>query len=93
LADWQSDGDRSERWRARLDIPGSHNLVAEPLTATLIASLAVVALSQYVQHSYAADLLDSGDGYLPRTEWLTWRSSSPRCAAWPSAEPSSTRRP
>ena len=24
--------------------------------------LAVVALSQYVQHSYAADLLDSGDG-------------------------------
>jgi DNA-binding NarL/FixJ family response regulator len=25
--------------------------------------LAVVALSQYVQHSYAADLLDSGDGH------------------------------
>ncbi len=25
-------------------------------------ALAVVALSQYVQHSYAADLLDSGDG-------------------------------
>src|SRR6266536_4524700 len=24
--------------------------------------LAVIALSQYVQHSYAADLLDSGDG-------------------------------
>jgi len=28
LADWQGDGDRSERWRARLDIPGSYNLVA-----------------------------------------------------------------
>jgi ribosomal protein S18 acetylase RimI-like enzyme len=28
LADWQGDGDRSERWRARLDTPGSHNLVA-----------------------------------------------------------------
>ena len=28
LADWQGEGDRSERWRARLDIPGAHNLVA-----------------------------------------------------------------
>jgi hypothetical protein len=30
---------------------------------------AVVALSQYVQHSYAADLLDSGDSHgVPVTE-------------------------
>lgn len=28
LADWQGDGDREERWRARLEIPGSYNLVA-----------------------------------------------------------------
>jgi ribosomal protein S18 acetylase RimI-like enzyme len=28
LADWQAEGDREGRWRARLDIPGSHNLVA-----------------------------------------------------------------
>ncbi|WP_166378209.1 GNAT family N-acetyltransferase [Catellatospora methionotrophica] len=28
LADWQGDGDRPERWRARLAIPGSYNLVA-----------------------------------------------------------------
>jgi ribosomal protein S18 acetylase RimI-like enzyme len=28
LADWQGEGDRGERWRARLDIPGSHNLLA-----------------------------------------------------------------
>ncbi|MFG3576175.1 GNAT family N-acetyltransferase [Micromonospora chersina] len=28
LADWQGDGDREERWRARLAIPGSYNLVA-----------------------------------------------------------------
>jgi ribosomal protein S18 acetylase RimI-like enzyme len=28
LADWQGNGDSSERWRARLEIPGSHNLVA-----------------------------------------------------------------
>ncbi|MBQ0900938.1 GNAT family N-acetyltransferase [Micromonospora sp. U21] len=28
LADWQGDGDREERWRDRLSIPGSHNLVA-----------------------------------------------------------------
>ncbi|MDI2132299.1 GNAT family N-acetyltransferase [Yinghuangia seranimata] len=28
LAEWQGDGDREERWRARLDIPGSYNLVA-----------------------------------------------------------------
>jgi ribosomal protein S18 acetylase RimI-like enzyme len=28
LADWQGDGDRGERWRARLAMPGSHNLVA-----------------------------------------------------------------
>ncbi|MEU8004931.1 GNAT family N-acetyltransferase [Catellatospora sp. NPDC049111] len=28
LADWQGDGDRDERWRGRLEIPGSYNLVA-----------------------------------------------------------------
>lgn len=28
LADWQGDGDRPERWRARLAIPGSYNLAA-----------------------------------------------------------------
>jgi ribosomal protein S18 acetylase RimI-like enzyme len=28
LADWQGDGDREDRWRARLDLPGSYNLVA-----------------------------------------------------------------
>lgn len=28
LADWQGEGDREERWRARLDIPGSVNLIA-----------------------------------------------------------------
>jgi ribosomal protein S18 acetylase RimI-like enzyme len=28
LADWQGDGDLEERWRARLSIPGSHNVVA-----------------------------------------------------------------
>ncbi|MGK5739127.1 N-acetyltransferase family protein [Micromonospora sp. URMC 103] len=28
LADWQGDGDREERWRDRLAIPGSHNLLA-----------------------------------------------------------------
>ncbi len=28
LADWQGDGDREERWRARLGIPGSYNLAA-----------------------------------------------------------------
>jgi ribosomal protein S18 acetylase RimI-like enzyme len=28
LADWQGEGDREERWRARLGIPGSHNVVA-----------------------------------------------------------------
>jgi ribosomal protein S18 acetylase RimI-like enzyme len=28
LADWQGDGDRERRWRDRLQIPGSHNLVA-----------------------------------------------------------------
>ncbi|RLP92412.1 GNAT family N-acetyltransferase [Micromonospora sp. BL4] len=28
LADWQDDGDREQRWRDRLSIPGSHNLVA-----------------------------------------------------------------
>jgi hypothetical protein len=30
-------------------------------------TLAVVALSQYVQHGYAADLLDSGDRRGPTT--------------------------
>ena len=28
LADWQGEGDREERWRARLGIPGSFNVVA-----------------------------------------------------------------
>jgi GNAT superfamily N-acetyltransferase len=28
LADWQGDGDREDRWRARLEIPGSINFVA-----------------------------------------------------------------
>nr|WP_240968419.1 GNAT family N-acetyltransferase [Streptomyces sp. HNM0575] len=28
LADWQGGGDREERWRAPLSIPGSYNLVA-----------------------------------------------------------------
>lgn len=28
LRDWQGEGDREQRWRARLDIPGSYNLVA-----------------------------------------------------------------
>jgi ribosomal protein S18 acetylase RimI-like enzyme len=28
LADWQGDGDREQRWRDRLNIPGSLNLVA-----------------------------------------------------------------
>ena len=28
LADWQGEGDREERWRARLELPGSHNLIA-----------------------------------------------------------------
>lgn len=29
LADWQGDGDRAERWRARLAVPGSYHAVAE----------------------------------------------------------------
>jgi GNAT superfamily N-acetyltransferase len=28
LAEWQGDGDREQRWRERLAIPGSYNLVA-----------------------------------------------------------------
>ncbi|MFG2045611.1 GNAT family N-acetyltransferase [Dactylosporangium sp. NPDC048998] len=28
LADWQGDGDRAERWRDRLALPGSHNVIA-----------------------------------------------------------------
>jgi len=28
LADWQGEGDREERWRGRLELAGSHNLVA-----------------------------------------------------------------
>lgn len=28
LADWRGEGDREERWRARLELPGSHNLIA-----------------------------------------------------------------
>ncbi|MFI6773659.1 GNAT family N-acetyltransferase [Nocardia sp. NPDC050412] len=29
LVDWQGDGDREERWRARLSLTGSCNLIAE----------------------------------------------------------------
>lgn len=28
LEDWQGDGDQENRWRDRLSIPGSHNLIA-----------------------------------------------------------------
>ncbi len=28
LADWQGEGDREDRWRSRLGLPGSHNVVA-----------------------------------------------------------------
>lgn len=28
LADWQGDGDREDRWRSRLAIPGAHDVVA-----------------------------------------------------------------
>jgi hypothetical protein len=28
LADWQGDGDREQRWRDRLGIPGSYNVIA-----------------------------------------------------------------
>ncbi|GAA3133968.1 GNAT family N-acetyltransferase [Streptosporangium carneum] len=28
LAAWQGEGDREERWRGRLEMPGSHNVVA-----------------------------------------------------------------
>jgi len=28
LADWQGEGDREDRWRSRLSIPGSYNIVA-----------------------------------------------------------------
>lgn len=28
LEDWQGDGDRADRWRARLEIPGGYNVVA-----------------------------------------------------------------
>lgn len=28
LADWQGPGDREERWRERLGVPGAHNVVA-----------------------------------------------------------------
>lgn len=28
LADWLGDGDREDRWRARLEIPGSYNVMA-----------------------------------------------------------------
>jgi ribosomal protein S18 acetylase RimI-like enzyme len=28
LADWQGEGDREQRWRARLTVPGSYNVVA-----------------------------------------------------------------
>ncbi len=58
--------------------------------------LPVVALSQYVQYRYAAELLDSGDGgasaTCSRTGWRTWPSSSPRCAGWRPAAPWSTRK-
>jgi ribosomal protein S18 acetylase RimI-like enzyme len=29
LAEWQGDGDREDRWRARLSIPGARNVVAK----------------------------------------------------------------
>lgn len=29
LADWQGEADREERWRSRLAIPQSHNIIAE----------------------------------------------------------------
>ncbi|WP_280698470.1 GNAT family N-acetyltransferase [Kitasatospora sp. GP82] len=29
LADWQGEADREERWRGRLEIPGSHNILAQ----------------------------------------------------------------
>ena len=28
LADWQGEGDREQRWRDRLGIPGSYNVIA-----------------------------------------------------------------
>ena len=28
LADWQGENDREQRWRVRLSIPGSHNVIA-----------------------------------------------------------------
>ncbi|WP_260615710.1 N-acetyltransferase [Microbispora sp. KK1-11] len=28
LSEWQGEGDREERWRARLALPGSHNVIA-----------------------------------------------------------------
>ncbi|WP_328710440.1 GNAT family N-acetyltransferase [Microbispora hainanensis] len=28
LSEWQGEGDREERWRARLAMPGSHNVIA-----------------------------------------------------------------
>ena len=28
LADWQGDNDHEQRWRARLSMPGSHNVIA-----------------------------------------------------------------
>lgn len=28
LADWQGEGDTQERWRDRLSLPGSHNIIA-----------------------------------------------------------------
>lgn len=28
LSDWQGDADREERWRARLSVPGAHDVVA-----------------------------------------------------------------
>ena len=55
-----------------------------------------LVLSQYVEQTYAADLLDSGDGAASatcsRTGSATSRSSSTRCAGSPAAGPSSTRR-
>ena len=48
--------------------------------------LAVVALSQYVQHSYAADLLDSADGrgvgYLLKDRVADVEEFITRCAGW-----------
>jgi DNA-binding NarL/FixJ family response regulator len=58
--------------------------------------LPVLALSQYVQHTYAAELLASQDGResatCSRTGSAISRSSSDRCAGWRPVARLSTRR-